>query len=71
MNHLLTILCVLLLAFQAQSADKARPAPLENIFVDAGAVDVVHEGLAAIFGRPIISLVDEQTRVCMSAASRG
>src|SRR5207302_5543974 len=47
-------------------ADKTRTAALENVLVDAGAVDIVHEDLAAILGRPIVALVHEQTRVGVS-----
>ncbi len=49
-------------------ADEAAAFALGNVHVDARAVDVVHEELAAIFRREAVALVNEQARVRVAAA---
>ena len=52
------------------TADEARSPRRERVHVDPRAVDVVHEDLVAIFGRPASAQVDHRPGVCVSAAER-
>src|SRR5207249_2144519 len=52
-------------------ADEAGALWFEAVAVEAGAVDVVHVGPAAKFGRPVVVLIDHETGVRMAAAGGG
>ena len=49
-------------------ADEAGALGLQDVAVDPGAVDVIHEERAAVLGRPCVPLVDHRPRVGVAAA---
>src|SRR5262249_25434306 len=48
--------------------DVARAFALQDVHVDAVAVDVAHEDLAAVFVGPVVALVDHAAGVGVAAA---